>query len=406
MTSSPTRRDFLASGGSLASVGIAGCIELTRASPTAANTIFASWRGRDPTKSITLQWLTTSSASSPVTVRLTPEGVGTTREVRSSVAQFGPSKFYRHRAEPSNLKADTRYKVSVNGSDVDEFVRTAPTSVSEPIIFAEGGDIGTGTFVPDLHSHAAQWDPMFALVGGDLAYANGTDAKKWVRFLKTWHRHMRFRDRLIPLVAAIGNHEVTTGMHGSTDDAPFFYSLFDNTRRDNAYWAFDLGSDISVLLLDSNHTTEVPGQQTEWLEDALRSRADKRHLMAAYHVPAYPSAKPIEGSGRDRIDVRRLWPPLFDRFGLDVAFEHDDHTYKRTHPLRDGSRVSEDEGVVYVGDGAWGKEPREVKSPQERPYLRKSIGSRNVIRVELLPDGSKRFLAVDEDGYTLDEFSM
>lgn len=126
--------------------------------------------------------------------------------------------------------------------------------------------------------------------------------------------------------------------------------------------------------------------------------------MGAYHVPAYPSVKPITGAGRARADVRKHWPPLLEEFKVDVAFEHDDHAYKRTHPLRNGERHPE--GVVYLGDGAWGKGPREVHTPDERPYLTKSVSTLNVIRVEIRPDGSQLYRAVDETGETVDTFQQ
>jgi hypothetical protein len=191
-------------------------------------------------------------------------------------------------------------------------------------------------------------------------------------------------------------------MHGTPEDAPFYYDLFDNEVRDRAYWALDIGESISVVVGDSNHTTAVPGAQTDWLESTLSERADRQHLLAAYHVPAYPSSKPITGAGRDRVDVREQWVPLFEQYDVDVAFEHDDHTYKRTHLLEDGTPSAE--GVLYVGDGAWGKGPRQAKSPAERPYLAVSESALNVIEVTLSPDGRRSFTAVDETGATVDAF--
>jgi hypothetical protein len=50
--------------------------------------------------------------------------------------------------------------------------------------------------------------------------------------------------------------------------------------------------------------------------------------------------------------VREYWAPLFERYGVQIAFENHDHVYKRTVPLRSGAPHAD--GVVYIGDGSWG----------------------------------------------------
>lgn len=411
----PTRRRYLRLAGLGTAVAAGGCVSgdggdgsTARPGETAGapSTLLNTWRGGDPATATTLQWVTDAGESPPpVALRLVPPA-GKTVAVETDVERFSsPASYtqvFRHRAVVDGLAPDTRYRVHLDGTDTGLSIRTAPAELTDPLVFAEGGDVGTSSAVPELHDRAAGWDPLFAFVGGDLAYADAVSVRDWLTFLEQWHAGMRAGDRLIPIVAAVGNHEVAGGMHGDPADAPFFYALFDNRRRDHAYWALDIGESVSLVILDSNHTTEVPGAQTDWLDRALADRRDRRHLLAAYHVPAYPSAKPIRGAGRDRQDVREQWVPLFEAHGVDVAFEHDDHTYKRTHLLAGGD--PDPDGVLYVGDGAWGRGPRTAKPPAERPYLAESASSLNVVRVELSPDGSGRFRAVDPDGNTIDRF--
>jgi acid phosphatase type 7 len=406
---SPTRTGYtrrrVLQAASLGAVGVAGCTQFvpnrteTPTVETPLSTLIASWRGHDPTTATTLQWIGSDETGS-VDVELSPENDDTEVTDRTDVSPFGDSDLYRHRAVLTGLDPDTRYEIAVDGSGTRLVVGTAPDGLAEPVTFAAGGDIGTSSAVPPLHEQAASWDPLFGLVGGDLAYADGEDVGEWITFLEHWHEYMRTGDRLVPLVAAIGDHELRDReFYGTPDDAPFFYSLFDNVQQDRAYWTLDIGTELSILILDSNHTAEAAGAQTEWLEDALAERANRDHLLATYHVPAYPSSKPIEDE--ERGSIRRHWVPLFEAYGVDVAFEHDDHAYKRTHPLEDGE-PEPDDGVLYLGDGAWGQEPREVKSPDERPYLAASERRRHVIRATLSPDGSREFRAIEGDGDVLD----
>jgi hypothetical protein len=132
----------------------------------------------------------------------------------------------------------------------------------------------------------------------------------------------------------------------------------------------------------------------------LAERTDREHLMAAYHIPAYPASKPI--IYQDRSDIRQHWVPLLEEYDVDVAFEHDDHVYKRTHLLKDGE--PNPDGILYIGDGAWGRELYDAKSPAERPYLAVSESVHHVLRVELSPNGDRQFRAVDPDGTIIDRF--
>ena len=78
--------------------------------------------------------------------------------------------------------------------------------------------------------------------------------------------------------------------------------------------------------------------------------------------------------------------------------EHHDHTYKRTHPLTDG--LHDKNGVLYLGDGSWGK-LRIPKKPEERPYLA-AVSKAYHLSVHRL-EGEKRFhVALEETGRVAD----
>ena len=99
-------------------------------------------------------------------------------------------------------------------------------------------------------------------------------------------------------------------------------------------------------------------------------RAGRPHLIAVNHVPALPVVSVPEGKGGKfgtGEEQRKNWVPLFDKHNIDLVLEHHDHTFKRTHPMR-GGEVDEKTGIVYLGDGSWGK-LRIPKMPEKRPYL-------------------------------------
>jgi hypothetical protein len=241
---------------------------------------------------------------------------------------------------------------------------------------------------------AAKQDPLFAVIGGDIAYANASPklVKRWYRWLAGWKKHMVTSDgRLIPLLVAIGNHEVQGQYEQTPEQAPYFYSIF-ATSDQRAHYVLDFGRYMALIVLDSEHTHAIDGAQTEWLRRTLAERQDVPHVFAAYHIPAYPSVRNF--GGRVGAKIREHWVPVFERFGVDVAFEHHDHAYKRTHPIRNNG--IEREGVLYLGGGAWGV------MPQENWYLAKTASTRHFILVKI-DERNRSFLAIDGEGQIIDE---
>jgi hypothetical protein len=64
--------------------------------------------------------------------------------------------------------------------------------------------------------------------------------------------------------------------------------------------------------------------------------------------------------GHFSVEGKRHWAPVFDEFALTVAFENHDHTFKRTHLLKDGAATGDDSGTLYLGDGCWGRDVRSI----------------------------------------------
>ncbi|MGE3314726.1 MAG: metallophosphoesterase, partial [Planctomycetaceae bacterium] len=208
------------------------------------------------------------------------------------------------------------------------------------------------------------------VMSGDIAYENGKDARTFLQFFVNYSRDLRDeKGRLIPLLGGIGNHEVNGGYGNARNRAPFFYAMFDGFYPETGYNVIDFGDYMSLIFLDTGHTNLIEGRQTDWLEKTLKVREEFPTVFVFYHVPSYPSVRPPklrngdEGTGKES---RKHWVPLFERYNVDAVFEHHDHAFKRTHPLLDG--MKNENGIVYLGDGSWGK-IRRPEGPDKRPYL-------------------------------------
>jgi hypothetical protein len=126
------------------------------------------------------------------------------------------------------------------------------------------------------------------------------------------------------------------------------------------------------------HTSPVGREQADWLEKALVERQDHPNVFVVNHVPCYPSFR--NPKGRPATDTRKEspgtgelqrkhWVPLFEKHRVPVVLEHHDHTFKRTKKMI--GEPSNENGVLYLGDGSWGR-IRIPKTPDQIPTWRKS----------------------------------
>ena len=287
--------------------------------------------------------------------------------------------------------------------------RTMPAELSRPVRFVAGGDMmHSREFVDAMNKRAGALDPDFAILGGDLAYENGMEATRYIDWFQSWTKHARGKGgRLIPMVVAIGNHEVRGGYRGKIpEDAPYFYGFFP-LPGNRSYYALDFGKYLSILALDSGHTHAVTGPQAAWLGEALSARAEQRYVFPVYHWPIYGTAKAtataLPSETKRSIEMRAQWVPHFERHGVTAVFENDHHNFKRTHPIR-GHKRDDKNGIVYLGDGAWGVTPRTV--PKNAWYLAKAEPRRHLYHVTLPPKGPVQVEAIDAKGVVFDKSSI
>jgi hypothetical protein len=406
----PSRRAFL--GSAVAALATNPLLAVQRPAPTPRrgrddppfrpDTLFLTWQ-RDPTTTMTVQWVGAAGETEDPRVHYAPAGSADPWGSRPASARPFPRTGLRvFRAELTGLAPGRDYQFRLGRQSPTYRFRTMPARATDTIHFVSGGDCGVNAHAVANNREAARQDPMFAVLGGDLGYDNGRSAAVALAFLRNYSRHMVGRDgRLIPLVACIGNHEVDGRYNRPRADAPFFYALFDGLYPHAGFATLDFGDYLSLVLLDTNHTTPIGGAQADWLDRTLRARRDHPHVVVVNHMPAYPSYRNPEGvGGRDGCGAanRRHWVPLFERHRVPVVLEHHDHTFKRTRPLLNG--LAHDNGVLYLGDGSWGR-LRTPRTPDQLRYLAVSSRAYHMSLHRL--EGRERFhLALDEHGRVMD----
>ncbi len=358
---------------------------------------YLSWQ-RDPTTTMTIQWHTEDLESGAVIYgNADGEPLGAAEDVESQ--PIPGIQRWVHTVELTDLDPDTAYTfrfTAPKSSPIYRF-RTMPENLDRPVRLAIGGDVRhRQSWMEEVNRIAMRYDLDAIVWGGDLAYADGLVRRwyRWEEFFEAMQNTLVDESgRVVPVVMGIGNHEVKGGYffrHAQEDDpvvftdtfrneiAPFYYSMFAFPGHPG-YGVLDVSDYLSIILLDTDHSTPIAGPQTEWFEEVLQARTDIPHVLPVYHVPAFPSNRSF--SGRVSVRVREHWVPLMERYGIQVAFENHDHTYKRTVPIRNGEEA--EDGIVYIGDGTWGVGERVPRTPEEEWYLTRSASIRHFLLVTL-----------------------
>ena len=362
---------------------------------------------QDPCSSMAVHWIESSAAAQERPFIVTYRKTGGAEWLNSKVETrpFGPTKHWVYSTDLSGLDPDSRYNFKISQGDRligSWFFKTAPKLFKEGMSFVTGGDMFHAREMLDgMNLRAGTENPLFALLGGDLAYANGVDGDRWLEWVESWSKcAITLEGCMIPMIPVIGNHEVKGAAYRPNDapprsEAPFFYSLFFGMKEGSKF-TIDFEKYLTVVALDSGHTENIK-PQTPWLRRALHERKAFPFKFICYHRPAWGT-----GVKNDAVEIQRAWCPLFEEFGVDAVFENDHHTYKRTHPLKGGKRDNEN-GVVYLGDGAWGTRTRAIGSDieKQRPFLAKAASTNHLIKV-ILKGSTIRYEAITAAGVRFD----
>lgn len=357
------------------------CVFLGGAEPEA---VYITWAA-DPTSSMVVCWHTDLEInSSDLWYRL--EGGQTWRQIKGWIQEVAEAGLRIHAVELEGLQPASRYEFRFTDNGQMYRFRTLPVSGSTSVRFAVGGD----AFFDEERFHAINRDIAsqnvdFVVVGGDIAYTTGErffpqgrrgQANRWHRFFKIWHQDMVTKEGcLIPIVPVVGNHDVSE-LH-STAKKELFFDMFALQSPYRTYRSVRLGSYATLLLLDTGHVYDIEGEQARWLKAELEKVENGASCFPIYHVAAYPA---YYAPKRDKVEkIRKAWIPLFEQAGIKFVFEHHNHCYKRTWPLKNGKK--DPDGIIFLGDGSWGVMPRRVDT--NRDYLAKALSINSYFLVTL-----------------------
>jgi len=371
-------------------------------SSEAPDQVMLTW-SQDPKSTQTIQWRTSvTEARYEVQYRTKKEpsaaswsSVTSRTKPMEDRLLFNDRTVLRHTAVLTWLSPGTtyEYRVGCPGKDIWTPVwtfRTAP-SENEPFSFIYMGDTHQSEMSGILAKTAFTKNPdaAFYTIAGDLV-DTGLFRTDWDLL---FHRHREVLPRK-PLIPCLGNHDdqecLGAWMYLDLFSLPETGPLPGERERTCAF-------EYSNALIVSLDIASDLNAQAVWLKSALR-KTDATWKFAMFHFPPYS----LEMNEYE--DIRQIWCPLFDQYGVNLVMTGHHHMYLRTKPIKNRQVVeSPKDGTIYVISA--GLDTRE--KPWGKPHFaEKIVTGRGFYQVIEVDGDELRYRAVDEAGEVRDAFTV
>ena len=327
----------------------------------------------------------------PVVVNATPRSatiawVVESGEVTVTPPSGEPRKSPSLRVETTTLtglQANTKYQYTTSADPAGKGSFKTPPTGDEPFHFVVYGDTRTRH---DVHRHVIQTllqhgIPDFVLHTGDLV-ENGNDNSLWPIFFGIEGELLR-QTVFFP---SLGNHE---------RNARDFFDFF---QASSPYYSFNWGKSHFIILNSDIANTGATqhqrdafwAEQTQWLEDDLKSSQTAQFRFVVAHHPPFTAVSNRQGNNPHMTAL----VPMFEKYHVTAAFFGHDHNYQ--HYLKNG--------IPYVITGGGGAPLYDVDIPPAG-ITQKVAKTENFVMVKV-EGGKVHVEAIAIDGKPLDEFEI
>lgn len=195
----------------------------------------------------------------------------------------------------------------------------------------------------------------FILSAGDQIDYAGTDSSDGKNVRESEYAGFTYPAllRMLPMATTIGNHE------SKGTDYKYHYN---NPNSEDGLGSTNSGSDYyfsygNVLFISLNSNNRNTVEHRELLKKAVESNPDAKWKVVMFHHDIYGSGQPH--SDTDGANLRALFAPLMDEFGIDMCLTGHDHSYARSYLMADGTAIQYDdsvainpEGTLYIAAGS------------------------------------------------------
>ncbi len=290
-----------------------------------------------------------------------------------------------HEITLNGLEMETFYYYRAVSGDAESESFRFKTSVHEEsqFSFIFYGDNKNG---PHVHEKNADLilskKPDFVIHNGDLV-DDGTIYRQWELLFFNPTRNLMHS---VPLYPVLGNHE---------RHAKYYFDFF-SLPGNEAWYSFDYGN-AHFIILDSDEDELTAGsEQIDWLIRDLEN-TDAEWKFISFHYPPFTAGGNYYRA--NRIKLKNLVHPIFEKYGVDMVFGGHDHNYERSYPIM---TLTGKKPITYIVAGNGGTSMRYIGSREWTAYAERVFG---FTRIGI--DGSKLHLqAYSIDDKVIDELIL
>jgi len=258
--------------------------------------------------------------------------------------------------------------------------------------FVAAGDWGCGHEALHTFSMMKSMQPELYLGLGDYSYEKSIDC--WLDIVKSEVNSFKI---------ALGNHDT---------EGKLIHAYMDEFKLGNEYYSFNYRNAHFIALSTELNKHDGAEQLNFVKNDLLRAKGYENidWTIVFFHKPFYSDG------GSEITDMRKIYHPLFENFGVDLVLQGHLHNYQRTYPLlyndiknwepivsdKEQSYYHDPSGIIFVNAGTGGKS---VHPLNNKPFLANTYEGYGCINVEI--DGKSMNVEYYSDtNKTIDKFSI
>ena len=179
--------------------------------------------------------------------------------------------------------------------------------------FAAAGDFGCSTNTQNTIENMESKDPEIVLTLGDLSYHSTADC--WFDMMSP------VKDKLM----------LTLGYHDVEDGQAKMNQYMNSFALEKPFYSYDYNK-VHFLVMSAKSVYYKGSEQYNFVVDDLKKASENENvnwIVVSSYGPPYTS--PSEHTAFK--ELREVYHPIFEKYGVDLVLGGHNHNYQRTYPL-------------------------------------------------------------------------
>ena len=199
--------------------------------------------------------------------------------------------------------------------------------------FAAAGDFGCSTNTQNTIENMQSKDPEIVLTLGDLSYHSTADC--WFDMMSP------VKDKLM----------LTLGYHDVEDGQAKMNQYMNSFALEKPFYSYDYNK-VHFLVMSAKSVYYKGSEQYNFVVDDLKKASENENvnwIVVSSYGPPYTS--PSEHTAFK--ELREVFHPIFEKYGVDLVLGGHNHNYQRTYPLTYNPNDSGDPKITSTATGEY-----------------------------------------------------